>query len=542
MANTIAFMDQLQGASYQSLSSTNFKLGIVDPDSSSLTTSQIASLETSGKTLMAYLSIGEAENFRSYWQSSWNSNPPSFLMGQDPNWSGDYYVKYWDPAWQQTMINQAVNLAKSGYNGVMLDMVDAYTVSSVAAADGGIANARADMMKFVTAISAATKAVNPNFKIIQNNALDLLTVNPDDPASATNTAYMSHIDGVVAEETFFSNNAPASWSSWNVQYLEHVVAAGKTVLAIDYPSSAAQQQSFVSQAIAAGFVPYAADLNLDTNMPAIDAQVAGLLPAGAMSSLLGAAAPPSGGTPTPLPPPPPPPAYHVVNVLNGAQTLSAGALNAEFVFGSGHTGNVTINNFATGSGDVVDIASSIFSSAAQALSHVTYSGNNAIVDMGSHGAITLTGVGANSLIAGDFVIGGPANSLVSPPPVTIPTPPPPPPAPPPLLTPPPVTTTPLTGYHAVNVANGTHTLNADWFNTEFMFGSGYNGHATIKYFGTDVGDVLDIAPSIFSSVADALNHVTYSGRDAIVNMGSHGTIKLVWAESNSLTAADFHIG
>jgi hypothetical protein len=81
MASTIAFIDQLQGANYSTLSSTNFEVGIVDPDSSGLTSPQISSLESSGKTLLAYLSIGLANNYRSYWQPSWNSSPPSFILG-----------------------------------------------------------------------------------------------------------------------------------------------------------------------------------------------------------------------------------------------------------------------------------------------------------------------------------------------------------------------------------------------------------------------------------------------------------------------------
>ena len=290
MASTVSFIDELQGASYSSLSATNFKIGIIDPDDAQLTTSQISSLQSSGKSLIAYLSIGEAENFRSYWQSSWNASPPSFLMGQDPNWPGDYNVKYWDPNWQKIVINEAVSMAKAGYHGIMLDVVDAYTVPAVAAADGGIANARAAMESFVEAISAATKAVNPNFKIIQNNALDLLTTNPDDPSSATNTSYISHIDGVVAESTFYNpDNSATSWASWNAQYLQHAVAAGKTVLSIDYPSDPTAQANYIKQATADGFVPYVADQNLDANIPAANYQVPGELHSAALNSLVSSA-------------------------------------------------------------------------------------------------------------------------------------------------------------------------------------------------------------------------------------------------------------
>src|ERR1035441_4370636 len=42
-----------------------------------------------GRRLIAYLSIGEAEDYRAYWQSSWNTNAPAFLLGENPEWKGN---------------------------------------------------------------------------------------------------------------------------------------------------------------------------------------------------------------------------------------------------------------------------------------------------------------------------------------------------------------------------------------------------------------------------------------------------------------------
>lgn len=395
MSSSLAFIDELEGATYQSLSATNFQLGIVDPDASGLTTSEIGTLEASGKTMIAYISIGEAQDFRSYWQTSWNTSLPSFLLGADPNWPGDYYAEYWNPAWQKIIINYADNLAKEGYNGIMMDLVDVYNNPTVAAAAGGIAAAEADMQTFVEAISASTKAINPNFKIIPNNAEALYTVNPSDgnPSDATNTAYMSSIDGVLAETTFYNpNNTPTTWQAANMAYLEHAVAAGKTVLDIEYPTSTTATASAVSQALAAGYVPYIADQALDTNISTIDYTIPAQLPAGSMSSVIGTK---SSST-----------TYTVVDVPNGTQTLAANAVDTEFVFGANYKGHATIDYFATASGDIIDIAPSIFSTAQQALNHVTYSGSNAIINLGTtHGTITLVGVGAHSLVTADFHIG-----------------------------------------------------------------------------------------------------------------------------------------
>ena len=46
-----------------------------------------------GRKVIAYLSIGEAEDYRAYWKSAWRTNPPTFLLGENPEWKGNYRVK-----------------------------------------------------------------------------------------------------------------------------------------------------------------------------------------------------------------------------------------------------------------------------------------------------------------------------------------------------------------------------------------------------------------------------------------------------------------
>ena len=259
----LPFVVQIQGVDYTSLSTENFMLGIVDPDDSRLTPDQIASLNEADKTVIAYESVGEAQSFRSYWQSSWTTDPPSWVIGADTAWPGDYFVKYWDPAWQQIVIDRAVADANAGYDGVEMDVVDRYNVAQVAEAAGGVDQARAYMVDLIGKISAATKAANPDFKIIANGAKDLLVVDPNDPASASNDAYLAVIDGQMIESTFYNPDGSVPSSSATDQaYLRHAVDAGKTVLSIDYPADATQQADYLAQAIAAGYVPYAAGMGL----------------------------------------------------------------------------------------------------------------------------------------------------------------------------------------------------------------------------------------------------------------------------------------
>ena len=118
------------------LKNTNFDIIIIDLffNEQMLTKEDINSLKTKkngGKRLViCYLSIGEAEDYRYYWKDEWYSNPPSFLDKENPDWPGNYKVKYWDPLWQAIISgNDSSYLKKiidSNCDGVYLDGIDAF--------------------------------------------------------------------------------------------------------------------------------------------------------------------------------------------------------------------------------------------------------------------------------------------------------------------------------------------------------------------------------------------------------------------------------
>lgn len=84
-----------------------------------------------GKRLViCYMSIGEAENYRYYWQSSWNTVKPAWMAAENPDWAGNYKVKYWNEDWQKLIYrNNDSYLSKittAGFDGVYLDIIDAF--------------------------------------------------------------------------------------------------------------------------------------------------------------------------------------------------------------------------------------------------------------------------------------------------------------------------------------------------------------------------------------------------------------------------------
>ena len=116
---------------------TNYDVIILDafrPDNIIFNSSQINSLKVKsngGKRLVvAYMSIGEAENYRYYWLPTWKIGNPSFIVSLNPDWPGDYKVQYWDPTWQSIIFGNNNSYTKkilnAGFDGAYLDIIDGY--------------------------------------------------------------------------------------------------------------------------------------------------------------------------------------------------------------------------------------------------------------------------------------------------------------------------------------------------------------------------------------------------------------------------------
>ncbi|MBE0636660.1 endo alpha-1,4 polygalactosaminidase [Candidatus Bipolaricaulota bacterium] len=78
------------------------------------------------RLVLCYLSIGEAEDYRSYWDLAWFVNPPSWLQEENPDWEGNFPVAFWHPAWREIVFAMLDQVLAAGFNGVYLDRVDVY--------------------------------------------------------------------------------------------------------------------------------------------------------------------------------------------------------------------------------------------------------------------------------------------------------------------------------------------------------------------------------------------------------------------------------
>jgi len=117
---------------YQTLKNTNYDLLLIEVSYNNVffTKEQIEELKikhNGGKRLViAYLSIGEAENYRFYWKKKWNKKKPNWIVKENENWEGNCIVKYWSPEWKSIIKEYQKKLDEIGVDGYLLDTVDTY--------------------------------------------------------------------------------------------------------------------------------------------------------------------------------------------------------------------------------------------------------------------------------------------------------------------------------------------------------------------------------------------------------------------------------
>lgn len=226
------------------------------------------------RIVLSYLSIGEAEDYRFYWRPEWSAKPPAWLEAENPDWPGNYKVRFWMADWQRLIFGRPDSyldrIVAAGFDGVYLDIVDAYWYFQ----EKGRGSAAAEMIAFVQRLAAHARARHPGFLIVPQNAEDLLV----DPG------YRATIDAQGKEDVFYgwegddvANGADSI--AWMQKHLKLARDAGKPVLLIEYPSRPELVRDVYARGRAAGYIPYVPERGLDRMVinRDLDPPLAGLL-------------------------------------------------------------------------------------------------------------------------------------------------------------------------------------------------------------------------------------------------------------------------
>lgn len=309
---------QLQGSptlSLDPITNSFFDLAVIDYSangtaSGEFSASQIQALKASScsngkKIVLSYLSIGEAESYRFYWNPAWvdvSGNPlpsaPSWLGPVNPDWAGNYKVRYWEQGWKSIIFGSSTayldRIIDAGFDGVYLDIIDAfeYWGPSEIGGTNERRTAPADMVAFVREIAqyARTTRGKTTFLVFPQNGPGIIDAssypdaqNPQAEADRQKGLYFAVIEGIGAENTYhfgsLGDNNPYSPQTAVMAQLDQFRQAGKVVLAVEYLSPLKSNpnnlvfpdviDNFYAQARSRSYIPYATvvDLNVLTINP-----------------------------------------------------------------------------------------------------------------------------------------------------------------------------------------------------------------------------------------------------------------------------------
>ena len=246
------------------------------------------------KLVIAYIDIGQAEEWRWYWygRDSYEKYGPCqasfveaiqewapWVVACDPDgWAGNYPVAFWDTAWQEivlggTTLGSDLNLyfdslmdevIQDGFDGVYLDWVEAWEMDAVQQrANSEGKEAGQEMLNLIRAIKEYGLRTNPSFVVIQQNSSELLT-------KVGGVALRGVVDAIAQEAVWWDGDAidddwnnPDGYDQANNQdltdyylsRLRNYKANGFPVFVCEY--AVAHAEEAYSRAATEGFIGYA---------------------------------------------------------------------------------------------------------------------------------------------------------------------------------------------------------------------------------------------------------------------------------------------
>jgi cysteinyl-tRNA synthetase len=245
---------QLQDIKPGVIARTSYDLVVIDyaGDDGPFSKAQIEQMKRkpdgSRRLVISYMSIGEAENYRPYWNKAWKSQPPTWLGKENRDWHGNYGVRFWEDEWQSIIFDYAEKIVAAGFDGVYLDKVDEFEEMG----------RKDDMVEFVRRIAARVKAQQPGFLVISQNGDALIP----------NKRFRDIVDAFAREDLFLGEdddgkpNKSASIKE-SIARLKLLAMEQKPVLVVEYPRNAQQAEQVRREISALGFIGLTTGRELD---------------------------------------------------------------------------------------------------------------------------------------------------------------------------------------------------------------------------------------------------------------------------------------
>ena len=261
---------QLQNADPDLIASSGFDLVVIDysrdgTEAEKYSYDEIELIKEAGIIPIAYISIGEAEDYRFYWSEEWYTNPPDWLGNENPDWEGNYAVRYWYREWKNIIFSYIDKIISQGFMGLYLDKVDEFEYWSDPNNGENFyleeRDAALKMINFIIEIAHyARSLVDGDFYIIPQNGERLLDYD--------NGSLISEINGWGVEDLFYNGTIPNPEEiiSERETYFDKILLSGKKVFSVDYVDDNSgyigenkeRIDDYLNRAREKGYIPYAA--------------------------------------------------------------------------------------------------------------------------------------------------------------------------------------------------------------------------------------------------------------------------------------------
>jgi uncharacterized protein (TIGR01370 family) len=210
----------------------DYDLGIVQPNTLSIPA--IKKLVSSGKRLVAYITVGESDG------PSFGL-PKEWVLGTNENW-GSKFVDANQIGWQDRVLERATDIISFGFSGFFLDTLDTVDL---------FPKTKPGMIRIVERL----RQKFPNAVIVQNRGFAVL------PETS------KLIDAVMFEDYSTSFNFETQQylsSDGDASAVLQVMKTGVKVLALDYANDPKLRRRAIDRAKAAGFLPFVTNISLNT--------------------------------------------------------------------------------------------------------------------------------------------------------------------------------------------------------------------------------------------------------------------------------------
>ena len=289
-----------EGLSVTTLASQPHDMLVIDPsrdgtDDTRFTEAEVAQIKGDRSVLAAYVSIGEANDFRDYWDKDWTTTgkangkltdeAPDWLGPVNPDWPEGRKVRYWDDGWQDIIFNdegtgELDNIVEKGFDAAYLDIVDGYyfwgaEIKNSQREAGDPKNekqAAQRMVDLAVEMAEHARETNPDFFLIPQNGawiIDALKSGKTEDTARID-AYYGVIGGIGIEDLYFRGGSKDENNRFKpdeatIRVLQRdFVDHGIPVYVTDYITGDRRIAKFEKAALEDGFIPYAApDRDLD---------------------------------------------------------------------------------------------------------------------------------------------------------------------------------------------------------------------------------------------------------------------------------------